>query len=162
MIWCLSWCNIIIWFQFLSRLSGIKSLSIDSPESRNVLSMSWYARMTLSFSCCLGGTSCCGNRWDSSNTRRISLNVFGKLRSWKTTHLMRGNHGLGLVIRVNHITPTHKNDFNISRFHHTCIIAICSRIHWFNELASSLYCCNFFCPSASNNGWPGGGSGKTS
>ena len=39
---------------------------------------------------------------------------------------------------------------------------MCSRIHWFSELANSLYCCIFFWPSASNNGWPGGGSGKTS
>ena len=44
----------------------------------------------------------------------------------------------------------------------TCIIVMCSRIHMWREEASSLNCSNFLWASASNRGWPGGGSGKTS
>ena len=40
----------------------------------------------------------------------------------------------------------------------TCIMVVCSLIHWWREEASSLNCSNFFCASASNRGWPGGGS----
>ena len=41
----------------------------------------------------------------------------------------------------------------------TCIMVVCSLIHWWREEASSLNCSNFFCASASKRGWPGGGSG---
>ena len=44
----------------------------------------------------------------------------------------------------------------------TCIMVMCSRIHWWREEASSLNWSNFFWASASKRGWPGGGSGKTS
>ena len=40
----------------------------------------------------------------------------------------------------------------------TCIMVVCSLIHWWREEASSLNCSNFFCASASKRGWPGGGS----
>ena len=51
---------------------------------------------------------------------------------------------------------------SISRVISTCIIVMCSRIHMWREEASSLNCSNFLWASASNRGWPGGGSGKTS
>ena len=42
----------------------------------------------------------------------------------------------------------------------TCIMVVCSLIHWWSEEASSLNWSNFFCASASKRGWPGGGSGN--
>ena len=48
--------------------------------------------------------------------------------------------------------------FAVSTMGFTCIMVVCSLIHWWREEASSLNCSNFFCASASKRGWPGGGS----
>ena len=61
-------------------------------------------------------------------------------------------------IIVNHLSNSARLILALLGMMVTCIMVVCSLIHWWREEASSLNCSNFFCASASNRGWPGGGS----
>lgn len=62
-------------------------------------------------------------------------------------------------IIVNHLSNSARLILALLGMMVTCIMVVCSLIHWWREEASSLNCSNFFCASASKRGWPGGGSG---